>query len=212
MQHRGDASCLPVVEQKPHVAVGGGGPVDEFGLIADRALLLVDRGDVLAHAFGTELEVTDRMIAEGFGVALPHLDGVRHELAHGRLEIIVADDATGDARGAGADHALVHDDNVFAGPSSALLEKLGEMVGGGEPVNPGTDDGEFGRARERHTSRPSLKRPDRRLPASNRTEEKITFPIDFPAALGHGPEPMYTNFIIYRPKVGPIFFGGHWTP
>ena len=112
------------------------------------------------------------MIAEGFRVALPHLDGVGHQLAHGRLEVIVADDATRDARGAGADRALVDDDNVFAGPSSALLEKLGEMVSGGEPVNPGTDDGVFGRARKRHTRRPSLKRPDRRLPASNRTEEK----------------------------------------
>jgi hypothetical protein len=67
---------------------------------------------------------------------------------------------------------------------------LGEMVGGREPVNPGTDDGAFCRARERHISRPSLKRPDRRLPASNRTEEKITFPIDFRPALRHRPGPM----------------------
>ena len=46
VQHRGDALRLPVVEQALHVAHRVVGALDEHRLVADRLLLLVDRGDV----------------------------------------------------------------------------------------------------------------------------------------------------------------------
>ena len=52
----------------------------------------------LVHAFSrADLHVADGMIGVGLGVTLPHVDGMGHQLAHGGLEIIVADDAAGDA-------------------------------------------------------------------------------------------------------------------
>jgi len=81
---------------------------------SDGLLLLVDRGNVLAHALGADLHVAHRVVAIGLGIALPHLDGMGHQLAHGRLEVVVADDATGDAGRAGADRALVDNENVLA--------------------------------------------------------------------------------------------------
>src|SRR3546814_4080994 len=107
VQHRGDALGLPVVEQPLHVEVAFLGTLDEDRLVADRLLLLVDRGDVGAHHLRTDLHVADGMIAKGLGVALPHRHGVGHELAHGRLEVVVAHDAAGDAAGPGGDAALV---------------------------------------------------------------------------------------------------------
>ena len=61
------------------------------------------------HAFRADLHVADGMIGVGLGVALPHLDGMGHQLAHGGLEIIVADDAAGDAGSTAGDRRFVDD-------------------------------------------------------------------------------------------------------
>ena len=90
------------------------------------------------------------MIGVGLGVALPDIDGVGHQLAHGRLEIIVADHAAGDARRAGRDRRLVDDKNVGARALAGRLQHLGEMVGRAQAVNAGADDGVFRGLRDRH--------------------------------------------------------------
>ena len=76
---------------------------DEDRGIADRLLLLVDRADLLVHHLRADLHVADGMVAEGLHVALPDLDALRHQLAHRRLEVVVADHAAGDAGSAGGD-------------------------------------------------------------------------------------------------------------
>ena len=103
VQNGGDAFGLPVAEQALHVSVGGLCTLDEGGRIADGLLLLVDGGNALAHDLGADLHVADRVIVIGLGIALPDGDRMRHQLAHRRLEVVVADDAAGDARGAGRD-------------------------------------------------------------------------------------------------------------
>ena len=94
------------------------------------------------------------MIAVGLGIALPHVDRVGHQLAHGGLEVIVADDAAGDARGAGRDRGLVHHQNVGARALAGRLQHLREVEGRAQPVNPGADDGVFGGLRDRHAGHP----------------------------------------------------------
>src|SRR5699024_1406580 len=91
---------------------------DEYRVIAYGALLLVDLGHVLAHGFMADLHVTDWVIAERRGVGLPDTHAVLHELTHGRLEIVVADDAASDAAGAGGNTAFVEHDDVAAVPLS----------------------------------------------------------------------------------------------
>ena len=90
-------SRLPVREHRLHVAVAVAGTLDEHRRVADRLLLLVDRADLLVHAFGADLHVADRVVAQGLGMLLPDLDAVRHQLAHRRLIVVVADDTAGDA-------------------------------------------------------------------------------------------------------------------
>jgi hypothetical protein len=65
---------------------------------------------------------------------------VRHELAHRRLEVVVADDTAGDAGRPGAHAALVEDDDVLATAEAAAAELGREMPCGGQPVDTRTDD------------------------------------------------------------------------
>ena len=102
VQDAGDAGGPPVAEDALHVVEGGLLAVDEHRLVSDRLLLLVDRGHVVTHLGVGDLEVADGVVLERLGVRLPHLDGVGHELAHGRLEVVVADHAAGDAGRSGA--------------------------------------------------------------------------------------------------------------
>src|SRR6476659_2059484 len=148
VQNRGDAFRLPIVEQALHIFLTVNSTLDKRGLVADRLLLLIDRGDILMHTFGADLHVAHRMIGVGLGVALPDLDRLSHELAHGRLEVVVADDAAGDARGTGGDRGLIHNKDVLAGASAGLFQHLGEVEGGAQPVNSGADDGIFDRLRD----------------------------------------------------------------
>ena len=97
------------------------------------------------------------MIGVGLGVALPHLDRMGHQLAHGGLEIIVAHHAAGDARGAGRDRRLVDDDDVGARALAGRFQHLGQMKGGAEAVDAGADNGVFGRLRDAHAGTPRQK-------------------------------------------------------
>jgi len=73
-------------------------------------------------------------------IRFPHLDARLHQLAHRRLEVVVADDAAGDSRRARAGRALLENDDVRARPEPACAQLLGEVVGGRETVDAGADD------------------------------------------------------------------------
>ena len=110
---------LPVRQHGLHVAVAVACTLDEHRAVADRLLLLVDGADLLVHAFGADLHVADRVVAQALGMLFPDVDAVRHQLAHRRLVVVVADHAAGDARGAGRDGGLVDDQDV--GPAALAL-------------------------------------------------------------------------------------------
>ena len=116
VQHRRDVLRLPVVEEPLHVAHRLGFALDEYRLVADRLLLLVDRADLRVHHLGADLHVADGVVAVGLGIALPDRYRMRHQLAHRRLVVVVADDAAGDAGRARADAGLVehHDPGAVA--------------------------------------------------------------------------------------------------
>src|SRR5262249_53007690 len=96
--------------------------------------------DVLVHRRRGDLQVADRVVGERLRVRLPHADRVRHELAHGRLEVVVADDAAGDAGRAGAHPPLVEDEDVLAAAEPTAPQLAREMPRGGEPVDTCAND------------------------------------------------------------------------
>ena len=140
VQHGGDAARPPVAEQPPHVPQALGLAFDEGRGVADLALLPGDRGHVRVHHLRAELHVAHRVVAERLGVALPDLDAEGHQLTHGRLEVVVADHAAGDAGGAGADPGLVQHDDALPAPAAPRPELAREVVGRAEPVDAGADD------------------------------------------------------------------------
>lgn len=156
MQHRGDSPGLPVVEHAPHVLVVSLFTLGEDRLVADLRLLLGDAGHVLAHALGTYLHVTHRMVGVGLCVALPHRDAVGHEFAHGRLKVVVAHHPTGNTGCARADGGLFNDEDVLTAAPAAAFQFQGQVVGGAETVDPGADDQVFAVGRKSHPRIPEL--------------------------------------------------------
>src|SRR5207249_3980461 len=140
VQVEGDALRLPVAEEAFHVLHRVGFALDEVGRISDLFLAFGDAGDVVVHHLRADLHVPDRMVAEGFRVAFPHLDRVRHQLAHRGLEVIVADYTTGDARGPRADPGLVDDQDVGTVAPSAALQLQREVVRRAQSVDTRPDD------------------------------------------------------------------------
>src|SRR5215471_8054102 len=140
VQDRGGAGRPPVAEHRQHVSAAVALPLDEHRGIADRLLLRVDLRDVLVHRLRGDLQVADRVVGERTGVRLPDTDRVRHELAHRRLEVVVADHAAGDAGRAGAHAALVEDEDVLASAEATAPQLAREMPGGGEPVDTRAND------------------------------------------------------------------------
>src|SRR5262249_8659548 len=103
---------------------------------------LVDGGDLRMHHFRADLHVADRVVAVRRRVAFPDRHAMRHELAHRRLEVVVAHDTAGDTRRAGADAGLVEHDDAGAAWTdghAARGELLREMHGGRQAVNAGAD-------------------------------------------------------------------------
>src|SRR5690606_12767093 len=140
VQHHGDARCLPVGEHVQHVAAAVVDALDQLGRVADRLLLTVDLRDVLVHLLWCDLQVPDRVVGERLGVGLPDVHGVRHQLPHGGLEVVVAEHAAGHTRRARADVRLVDDQYVTAVATAGGLQPAGQVPGGRQTVNAGTDD------------------------------------------------------------------------
>ena len=63
-----------------------------------------------------------------------------HQLAHGRLEVVVAHHAAGDAAGAGRDRGLVDHQDVLAAALALGFQLGGQVPGGRQAVNAGADD------------------------------------------------------------------------
>src|SRR5450755_2447640 len=157
MQDRGDTLRLPIAEQAAHVLERRGFTLDEYGLVTDRLLLLVDRADLRVHDLGADLHVSDRVIAVRLRVALPDRDRMRHQLAHRRLVIIVAHHAAGDARRAGADAGLVEDDDAvrtLADGHALGAQASGKVHCGRKAVDAGADDDVRGVGRKRRHGTP----------------------------------------------------------
>ena len=142
-----DALRAPVGEELLHVRVDLGLAEVEVGAVADPLVALEDRGEVALLHLRAERDVADAVVVVGRRVGLPHLDARLHQLAHRRLEVVVADDAAGDAGGACARGRLLDHGDVGAGAEAALPELDGEVVGGREAVHAGADDDEAGRSR-----------------------------------------------------------------
>jgi hypothetical protein len=181
VQNGGDPLCPPVVEQSAHVVRRGLRTLDENRLVADLLLLLGDAGDVLAHALGAYLYIADGMVVVLLRVALPHRHAVGHELAHGRLEIVVAHDAAGDSRCPRADRSLVHHQHVLTAAAAAALELPSEVVSGAETVDSGADDQVPRVRRECHRDLPLLDQI--------RARRRRAAP-----AMAHSPEPWLSLF------------------
>ena len=75
------------------------------------------------------------MVAVGFGVALPDVDGVGHQLSHGRLKVVITNHPAGNARRACADPGLVQDDDVATVTLVLGLELKRQMVSSAQPVD-----------------------------------------------------------------------------
>ena len=154
VQHRGDALGLPVIEEALHVALGLRRALDEDRVVADGLLLAVDRGDVFVHHLRGDLHVADGVIAEGLGIALPDRHRVCHELAHGRLEVVIAHHPAGDAAGPGGDAALVDHQDIPAAALPPRFQRLCQVPGGRETVDAGTDDHGAAAVGKRHGTPP----------------------------------------------------------
>jgi hypothetical protein len=81
------------------------------------------------HDLRADLHVADRVIGIGLGIAFPDLDRMRHQLAHGRLKVVVADHPAGDAGRSGSDCGLVDHQHVTARAAAGLLELQSKMIG-----------------------------------------------------------------------------------
>ena len=140
VQADGDALRAPVGEEPLHVRVDLGLAEDEVGAVPDALVPLVDGGEIAVLDCRPERDVADAVVVIGDGVGLPDLDARLHQLGHRGLEVVVADDATGDAGRAGAGGGLLHDDDVRSRALAAPAQFDGKVVRGREAVHAGSDD------------------------------------------------------------------------
>ncbi len=150
VEARGDTLRAPVGEEGFHVRVDVRLPEDQLRAVSDPLLSLEGFREIRLLDRRPEGDVADGVVRVGLGVGLPHLDARLHELAHRGLEVVVADDAARDPRGAGAGVGLVEDDDVGARALRACGKLLGEVIGGRETVDAGSDDDVGGVLRTRH--------------------------------------------------------------
>ncbi len=113
---------------------------DEGRFVSDGLLLLVNGTDVVSHAFGADLHISDLVITERFRVAVPDIDGMGHQFAHRRLKVIVSDNAAGYAAGAGRDSRLIQDHDVLATSFTGSLQALGQTPGRAQTMNSRSDN------------------------------------------------------------------------
>ena len=141
---------LPVREDRLHVRAAVVLALDQLRRVADRLLLLVDLCDVGAHHLRRDLQVADRVVVERLGIRLPDADGVRHQLAHRGLEVVVADHAARDPGRPGSHTRLVEDHDVSAVSLAPGLELLRQVPCRGEAVDARADHDVPRVLRERH--------------------------------------------------------------
>ena len=134
----------PVREELLHVRVAGRLARQERRVVADRLLALVDSREVGLLRLRADRHVADRVVGVGGRVRFPDLDAGLHQLLHRGLEVVVAHDAAGDARGAGAWMRLLEDDDVGA----RALAARGQLLGRGDTPS----KGRAGRRRRSGTS------------------------------------------------------------
>ena len=108
----GNAPGLPVKQDVLHVLHARGLALDQLGRITDVEMGLVHRSNLFVQGLRTEEQSADGVIAVCCRIALPDLDAVLHQLAHGWLEIVVAHNAACDSRGARPNSAFVNDEDV----------------------------------------------------------------------------------------------------
>jgi hypothetical protein len=73
-----------------------------------------------------------------------------HQFAHGRLIVVVAHHAAGNARSTRGNRRLVDDENVLARSAAGFLQPQRQVIGGGKSVNAGADNGVFDTSRNSH--------------------------------------------------------------
>ena len=142
-QHRGPGR-LPIREQAGQVGLARAGAVDQLGLVPDGLLLGVDLPDVGPHALRRDLQVAHRMVGECLRVGVPDAHRVRHQLAHGRLEVVVPDHPAGHPGRACPDAGLVDDQDVLTAAAAGGAQPAGQVPGRGQAVDARANDDEPG--------------------------------------------------------------------
>ena len=136
----------PVGIERAHVRGDLGLAGDQLGVVADPLVALVDLDQVRLLGLRAQRDVAGAVVVEGGRIGLPDLHAGGHQLAHRRLEVVVAHDAAGDARGAGGDAGLVHHEHPLATASQVPRRR--------EPVDPRADHEHAGAGRHlRHAGR-----------------------------------------------------------
>ena len=128
----GESGRPPVGVERAHVRGDLGLAGDQLGRVAEPLLTLGDRGQVGHLRGGAERDVARAVVVQRLGVGLPDLHAGRHQLGHGRLEVVVAYDTAGDAGRTGRHPRLVDHQHVLAA--------LGEVPRRREAVDAGADD------------------------------------------------------------------------
>src|SRR4029453_13783979 len=113
---------------------------DEGRAVPDPFLTLERLRQVGRLSLWPKGDVADRVVGICLRIRLPDLDTGLHELAHRRLEVVVADDAARDSRSSGARLRLLQDDDVLPGPEAALRKLLRQVVGRRQAVDAAADD------------------------------------------------------------------------
>ena len=147
-----DALRAPVGEEPLHVRVDFILADDQLRAVPDPFLASERLPEVCLLHRRPERDVADRVVCVGRRVGLPHLDAGLHQLAHRRLEVVVADDAAGDPGRARTGMRLVQHEDVRASAVPASAELLREVVRGREPVDSGPDDDVWNASRQHYCS------------------------------------------------------------
>jgi len=111
----------------------------ELGPIVDSLLALVDVDEIAFLSGWTERDVPRAVIVEILRMVFPDPYALGHELGHRRLEVVIANDSAGDARGPCRYSRLVHDQDVIAATLAARFQAPGEVPSGREPVDARSD-------------------------------------------------------------------------
>ncbi len=103
-------------------------------------LALVELDVVLGLVLFADRHIPDLLETEVDRVGLPHFDAGSQDRVERAGHVQVADTAAGETGGTSAGPLLVDQDDIAALPLAAALERHGQVVGGGQTVNSGTDD------------------------------------------------------------------------